>query len=411
MTAAGLALGYVVLMAWGAPGPLSRLTVRGASPRLGLAAWLTAMASAVSGATAALWFLARSAVAGWAGLAEAVCRSVTGHVCAPSVYQSAAVELGLAAAAVVFTAAAIVSAWRYGRSVQRVQQRTRAHGEAARITGRALDSPVPAAARPTATPLADAGLADAGLAGTGPAGTGPAGTGPTTAGPAGTGPAGAGPTTAGPTTAGPAGAGLAGAGPTTAGPADARPTGMGPGGTRAGGMRAGGAGRAVVVDADAPAAYCVPRPATIVVTTGALAILDPDQLGAVLAHERAHLAGRHHLLTTLSRGLAAVFPAVPLFVRGMREVADLAEMAADDAAARRAGRATLVAALLTIGTGAAVPALAVPGAPLAATGGAVTARVQRLLNPPHGAARAAALGAIIALLAAAPALIAVLAVH
>jgi Zn-dependent protease with chaperone function len=186
---------------------------------------------------------------------------------------------------------------------------------------------------------------------------------------------------------------------------------MGPGGTRAGGMRAGGAGRAVVVDADAPAAYCVPRPATIVVTTGALAILDPDQLGAVLAHERAHLAGRHHLLTTLSRGLAAVFPAVPLFVRGMREVADLAEMAADDAAARRAGRATLVAALLTIGTGAAVPALAVPGAPLAATGGAVTARVQRLLNPPHGAARAAALAAIIALLAAAPALIAVLAVH
>ena len=42
-----------------------------------------------------------------------------------------------------------------------------------------------------------------------------------------------------------------------------------------------------------PAAYCVPgRPATIVLTSGALAVLDPAQLTAVLAHERAHLAGR-----------------------------------------------------------------------------------------------------------------------
>lgn len=318
---AGLALGYALLVAWGAPGPLSRLTARGASPRLGLAAWLTAMASAVSGATAALWFLARSAVTGWAGLAEAVCRSVTGHACAPGVYQSAAFELGLAAAAIVATGAAIVSAWRYGRSVQRVQQRTRAHGEAARITGRRLDDARPAATGQAAT------------------------------------------------------------------------------------------GRAIVVDADAPAVYCVPRPATIVVTTAALAILDPDQLGAVLAHERAHLTGRHHLLTTLSRALAAVFPAVPLFARGMREVAGLAEMAADDAAARRAGRATLVAALLTIGTGAAVPAPVLPGRALAATGGAVTARVQRLLDPPHGAARAAVLATMTALLAAAPVLGPLLAVR
>jgi Zn-dependent protease with chaperone function len=163
---------------------------------------------------------------------------------------------------------------------------------------------------------------------------------------------------------------------------------------------------AVVLDAPQPAAYCVPgRPATIVLTTAALAILDADQLTAVLAHERAHLAGRHHLLTGLTRGLAAVFPAVPLFTRGPLEVARLAELRADDAAARRSGRRTLVAALLAMGTGAAVPAAA-----LAATGGATAARVQRLLDPPGRTARGAvALMTVTLVLAAASAVIPVLA--
>jgi beta-lactamase regulating signal transducer with metallopeptidase domain len=134
---------------------------------------------------------------------------------------------------------------------------------------------------------------------------------------------------------------------------------------------------AVVLDAPQPAAYCIPgRPATIVLTTGALAVLDPAQLTAVLAHERAHLSGRHHLLISLTRALAASLPRVPLFTQGARQVARLAEMCADDAAARRGGRLSLVAALLAMGTGAAVPTAA-----LAATGGAVTARVQRLLEP------------------------------
>jgi Zn-dependent protease with chaperone function len=80
-----------------------------------------------------------------------------------------------------------------------------------------------------------------------------------------------------------------------------------------------------------PVAYCVPgRPAAIVLSTGALALLDPAQLTAVLAHERAHLAGRHHLLISLTRVLATTFPAVPLFTRGPAEVARLAEMCADD---------------------------------------------------------------------------------
>jgi Zn-dependent protease with chaperone function len=141
---------------------------------------------------------------------------------------------------------------------------------------------------------------------------------------------------------------------------------------------------AVVLESPRPVAYCVPgRPAAIVLSTGALALLDPSQLTAVLAHERAHLAGRHHLLIALTRVLSATFPAVPLFTRGPAEVARLAEMCADDAAARRSGRQALLTALLAMGTGTAVPA-----GVLAASGYEVTARVQRLLEPPRRARRA-----------------------
>ena len=123
-------------------------------------------------------------------------------------------------------------------------------------------------------------------------------------------------------------------------------------------------------------------------TTGALAVLDPEQLAAVLAHERAHLAGRHHLLLAVTRSLAAVAPFVPLFARGAAEVARLAEMRADDAAVRRAGgdpgsdrrRRTLLAALLAMGTG--VAAAPAPASWLPAAGGVVTARVRRLAEPP-----------------------------
>jgi Zn-dependent protease with chaperone function len=292
-----LVFGYALVVAWLAPPLLARLTSRGISARLGLAAWLTAMASAVASAIASLQFLVQAAITGWPNLAEAVCRSVTGTACAPTVYKSAAFEVALGAAALLGTLTAGALTWRYGRSVQRARRRTRAHAELARITGRSLPG------------------------------------------------------------------GLAG------GPADVLA----------------GAGSAMVLDAEQPVAYCVPgRPAAIVLSSGALAVLDPAQLTAVLAHERAHLAGRHHLLTGLTRALSACFPAVPLFTRGAEEVARLAEMRADDAAVRRSGRPTLIAALLAMGTGTAVPAaaLGMPTAALGAATCAVASRVQRLLDPP-----------------------------
>jgi Zn-dependent protease with chaperone function len=279
-----LVAGYALAVAWLAPPVLMRLTGHGISARLGMAAWSTAMASVLASALVALQFLVRAAIAGWPGLAEAVCRSVAGGACAPAVYRSAVFEFGLGLAAIAAALAATAAAWRYGRRVQQGQRRTRAHADVARMTGRRLP----------------------------------------------------------------------------------------------------GVGGAVVLQAPQRVAYCVPgRPATIVLTSGALAVLDPAQLTAVLAHERAHLTGRHHVLIALTRALAASFPAVPLFTQGPAEVARLAEMCADDAAARHSGRPPLITALLAMGTGTAVPAAA-----LAATACSVTARVQRLLEPPRRARRA-----------------------
>jgi Zn-dependent protease with chaperone function len=304
MGAALLVFGYALAVAWSVPVLLTRLTRHGVSARPGLAAWLTAMASVLASAGAAVALLAGAAVAGWSRLAEAVCRSVTGRACTPVVYRGAVFEVPLGAAALAAALTAIVLAWRYGRAMRRAGQQARAHAEAARITGRRLP------------------------------------------------------------------------------------------------MKGERGGATVVLDAPQPAAYCVPgRPAAIVLTSGALAVLDRAQLGAVLAHERAHLAGRHHLLISLSRGLAASFPRVPVFTRGPAEVARLAEMCADDAAARRTGRPALLSALLAMGTGTAVPAAA-----LAATAGPVTARVHRLLHPPRRgrqARYAAALACLTILLASA----------
>ncbi|KPN47092.1 M56 family metallopeptidase [Mycobacterium intracellulare] len=113
---------------------------------------------------------------------------------------------------------------------------------------------------------------------------------------------------------------------------------------------------AVVVDAPERAAYCVAgRPDTIVVTSAALDALTDRHLHAVLAHERAHLTGRHHHVLAFARALAAAVPRVALFSTGAREIARLLEMSADDAAARSHGSQTLLDALLALSTGALTP--------------------------------------------------------
>lgn len=138
-----------------------------------------------------------------------------------------------------------------------------------------------------------------------------------------------------------------------------------------------------VLDAPERVAYCVAgRPGTIVVTSSALDVLDQQNLDAVLAHERAHLAGRHHQILALTRGLAGVLPRIAIFTTGAAEVARLLEMCADDDAARSHGPATLLDALLTL-TGYAP----LPRGSLGATGSGLSARAERLAAPVTAADR------------------------
>jgi Zn-dependent protease with chaperone function len=114
----------------------------------------------------------------------------------------------------------------------------------------------------------------------------------------------------------------------------------------------------------------------VVISTGALCRLGPGQMQAVLAHERAHLRGHHHLMLAVAAALACAFTAIPLLARAAAELAVLAEMAADDAATRRHHPADLAAALVTLASAGSRATALTAGGP------AAIARIQRLLAPP-----------------------------
>jgi beta-lactamase regulating signal transducer with metallopeptidase domain len=162
----------------------------------------------------------------------------------------------------------------------------------------------------------------------------------------------------------------------------------------------------VVLDAAKPAAYCVPgRPPAVVVTSAAMTELDENQLGAVVAHERAHLTGHHPHIVAALRGLAGAFPRIALITQGAEHVSRLLEMCADDAAARRFGRTALLTGLLAM-TGAA------PVGALGAADVAVLARAQRLTESSANSVltrRTAALISTVAMMAAGPLLVTALA--
>lgn len=134
----------------------------------------------------------------------------------------------------------------------------------------------------------------------------------------------------------------------------------------------------VVLLTDEPTAYCVAgRPHTIVVTSGAVQTLDDDELAALLAHEQAHVAGRHTELLMLLRALATAMPRLPLFSASVHAVGALVEMRADDSAARRHGREPLLSGLARLAGHSPV----VAGVTLGAAATAVTARAVRLSTP------------------------------
>jgi Zn-dependent protease with chaperone function len=143
---------------------------------------------------------------------------------------------------------------------------------------------------------------------------------------------------------------------------------------------------AMLIEHAQPAAYCVAGPhPTVIVTTAARQILDEDQMAAVLAHERAHLAWHHHRLVALARIARQLLPFLPLMRETAKQVARLVEMHADDQATAAHDTRTLATALVVLAErGGLAPGPAVMG--LGATGlGAAGAdalhRVQRLLRP------------------------------
>jgi Zn-dependent protease with chaperone function len=158
---------------------------------------------------------------------------------------------------------------------------------------------------------------------------------------------------------------------------------------------------ATLVDHAQPAAYCVAGPhPTVIVTTAALAALDPGQLDAVLAHERAHLACHHHRLLAVARIGRQILPFLPLMRVADTQIARLVEMHADDAATAGRDPAPLATALAVLAA-AAGPA---PGLAAAATD--AVQRIHRLLRPaePLSRARRHLLGAAAAALALTPVL-------
>ena len=167
---------------------------------------------------------------------------------------------------------------------------------------------------------------------------------------------------------------------------------------------------ALIVDHPAAAAYCLPgRNRTIVLTSAAVAALSQQELEAVLAHEQAHLQGRHHLVAATAAALARAVPFPPGLRWARTEQSRLLEMIADDAAAAGGARLLVARALITLG------GVGVPAAALGAADVSAAARVERLLTPAHHLGRcrrlliASMLGAVVLApfaIASAPAVVA-----
>lgn len=130
----------------------------------------------------------------------------------------------------------------------------------------------------------------------------------------------------------------------------------------------------LVLEHEAAYAFCLPgRDARVVVTRGLLESLSPDQITAVLAHERAHIRQRHHLVLLSASVLSRAFsPVAPWLCMAEEQTARLLEMCADDAACRSVGRETLRLALTRLVPGRATPVL------LGASACAVGERLERL---------------------------------
>ncbi len=134
-------------------------------------------------------------------------------------------------------------------------------------------------------------------------------------------------------------------------------------------------------------AYCLPGlRARIVLSEGTLTLLQPEQVRAVIEHERGHAHEHHGLVMLPMAGLRNGFGWIPYAKHAPENIALLLEMAADDYSSRRCGDRSLAAALVEMATYGRVPSCA-----LAASGSDIFARVSRLLDRDRSSANLAIL--------------------
>ncbi|WP_405575571.1 M56 family metallopeptidase [Streptomyces sp. NBC_01167] len=161
-----------------------------------------------------------------------------------------------------------------------------------------------------------------------------------------------------------------------------------------------GDGDLLVVAGDDVDAFALPgyrgRHGRVVVTSGMVRSLKAGEREVLLAHERAHLTGRHHLLSTLVDLAAVVHPAL----RRLREaLAFHLERWADEEAAMIVGDRRVAAAAIARAALARSSHGRTGEYPLlSATSGPVPQRVEALLLPepavPQGGARRAGVAAL-----------------
>jgi Zn-dependent protease with chaperone function len=145
-------------------------------------------------------------------------------------------------------------------------------------------------------------------------------------------------------------------------------------------------GDVFVIDDPRSAAYTLPgHHGRVVVSSGAVATLSSDELTVVLAHERAHVIGRHDLVLFPFETLASTVPRSRSLAAVREHVGTLLEMAADDAALRMADPCTFIRAICKLSTtGTDEPTID-------ATSTAISQRAMRAINSQRGA-RLVALG-------------------
>ncbi|WP_394771069.1 M56 family metallopeptidase [Lacisediminihabitans sp.] len=144
-----------------------------------------------------------------------------------------------------------------------------------------------------------------------------------------------------------------------------------------------------LIDSEAPVAYCLPGTtrSVTVLSAGLTALLDREQLRAVVAHETAHATQRHHIVLLAFRAWRGSLPWFPIATRALDAVAILVEMLADDQALRAVSRETLVRSIALVAS-ASVPVADTEPGPAAADGNnsfaddspAASRRIARLID-------------------------------